>query len=225
MSTLAESRKAAKAARREESSGAGPTLDGWVAPDNPGATARFGLFGEVLTTGLLVTLVGLLIVTLPVGLAAGVRHLRRFVAAEDSRTALFWADVRRGLVGGAVVGVVSVAIGVVLAIDIALARSGALPGGAAIEVIGWVGLAALAVTLLMAAAVWTPELGWRGAVRSVPGAVRSDIAGTLYVVATAAFVVVTTWALIPLFIPAIGCATLALVAIPARRRGRGREQK
>lgn len=213
-----ESRRAAKAARREESSGAGPTRDGWEAPANPGATARFGLFGEVLTTGLLVTLVGLAIVTLPVGLAAGIRHLRRFVAADDSRTALFWADVRRGLAGGAVVGAASALIGAVLAIDIVLARSGALPGGGAVEVVGWAGLGILAVAVFTAAAAWTPEAGWLTAVRAVPSAVRADAVGTLYVAATAVFVGVTTWALAPLFIPAIGCAALALVAIPARRR-------
>jgi hypothetical protein len=57
-------------------------------------------------------------------------------------------------------------------------------------------------------------------VRAIPAAVRADVAGALYVVATAVFVGVATWALIPLFIPAIGCAALAVVAIPARARGR-----
>jgi hypothetical protein len=51
----------------------------------------------------------------------------------------------------------------------------------------------------------------------VPARVGGDIVGALYVAATAGFVVVTTWALVPLFIPAIGCACLAAVAIPARR--------
>lgn len=218
MSTTAQSRRAAKAALREERSGAGPTQDGWQLPANPGATGRFALFGEVLTTGLLVTLVGMAVVTLPIAIAAGVRHLRRFVAAEDSRTALFWADVRSGLVGGALVGLIAGAAGGVLVIDIVLARTGALPAGGAIEVVGWVGIGVVATALLMTTAAWSPASGWLVAARGLPRAVAADAVGALYVGATALFVAVTTWALVPLFVPAIGCAALALMAIPARRR-------
>jgi hypothetical protein len=217
---MARSRKAERAARRAERSGAGPVREGYDPGRNPGAVSAFGLLGEVMMTGLLVTIVGLLVVTLPAGLAAGIRHLRRFVAAEDSRPALFWADVRAGILPGTVVGVIAAGIAAVLGLDILLASGGALPGGEIIAVVGWVGLALLATAVLLAAGAWRPEHGWRGAVRAIPAAVRADVAGALYVVATAVFVGVATWALIPLFIPAIGCAALAVVAIPARARGR-----
>ena len=105
-------------------------------------------------------------------------------------------------------------------LDIDLAGSGALPGGIAIAVVGWVGLAAVAVTLLAAAGAWTPGAGWRTAVRGVPAALRADVAGALFLVATAVFVGVVTWVLVPLVIPALGCAALAVVAIPERRRRR-----
>src|SRR5690606_16577061 len=187
---------------------------------NPGATTRFALFGEVLQTGLLVTLVGLAVITLPVGLAAGIRHLRRFVAAEDSRAALFWTDVRRGLPGGALVGAVAAIVAGVLVTDILLARSGALPGGALVECVGWAGLVAVAVAVQLACAQWRPEDGWMPAVRGIPGAMRTDAVGTLYLAAAAVFVGVATWALPPLFLPAIGCVALAVVAVPARRRRR-----
>ena len=42
-------------------------------------------------------------------------------------------------------------------LDIDLAGSGALPGGMAVAAVGWVGLAAVAVTLLAAAAPGLPE--------------------------------------------------------------------
>lgn len=211
-------RRAVRAAVRADRAGSGPTVEDRPRLRNPGAAGRFALLGEVLVTGLLVSIVSLGVVTLPAALAAGVRHLRRYAAAEDSRIALFWADVRAAVLPGAVVGLVALVATLVLVLDIDLARSGFLPGGILIEVVGWVGLAAVAAALLLAAGAWSPELGWRVAVRAVPAAARTDIVGVLYLVATAAFVVITTWALPPLFIAAIGCAALAVVAIPERAR-------
>jgi len=206
------------AARRDALSGAGPT--GEEPARNPGARGGVALFGEVLTAGLLITLVGLAVATLPAALAAGIRHLRRYVAAEDSRLALFWADVRAAIVPGLAVGAVSAVIAGVLVFDILLARTGALPGGIVIEIVGWILAGVLAVALLSTAGAWTPERGWLGALRTVPAALRDDVPGALYLAATAVFVGVAVWALVPLFIPAIGCAALAVVAIPERRRAR-----
>lgn len=211
-------RREERAARRRDLDGTGPTVDERPPARFPGASARFALFGEVLLTGLLITVVGLAIVTLPAGLAAGIRHLRRFVAAEDSRIALFWGDVRRALLPGALVGVGALTLSLILLLDIDLARSGFLPGGAVVELVGWAGLALIALVLLAAAGAWTPERGWRGALGAVPALVRTDLTGTLYLIATAGFVGVVTWALVPLFVPAIGCAALAVVAVPTRRR-------
>lgn len=214
-------RTSAKAAAREARSGAGPTAPGFVPAANPGATARFGLFGEVLTVGLLIAVVSLGIVTLPIALAAGIRHLRRFVAAEGSQTALFWEDIRVGILPSLVVGVPAMLIGAVLTVDVVLAGSGMLPAGEVVGVVGWAGLVALATALLLAAGAWSPSRGWVAAVRAVPAIVRADAAGAAFIAAAAVFVGVVTWALIPLFIPGVGCAALAVVAVPVRRRRRG----
>lgn len=218
MSVLSGDRRAQRAAKREARSGAGPTVSGIEPGVNPGATAKFGLFGEVLTIGLLMSIVALGVVTLPVALAAGIRHLRRFVAADDSRAALFWEDVRAGILPSLVVGVPAVLIAAVLTADVVLAGSGALPGGQVIAVVGWAGLLALAVTVLTAAGEWSPSRGWIDAVRAVPGVIRADAVGAAYIAAAAVFTGVVTWALAPLFIAGIGCAALAVVAVPARRR-------
>ncbi|WP_372967771.1 hypothetical protein [Microbacterium sp.] len=215
---MSEERRARRAATREARSGAGPTVSGVEPGVNPGASAKFGLFGEVLTIGLMMTVVALGVVTLPIALAAGIRHLRRFVAAEDSRAGLFWEDVRAGILPSLVVGVPAAVIAAVLTIDIVVAGSGALPGGQAIAVVGWAGLLVLCVALLAAAGAWSPALGWIGAVRAVPSIVRADAAGAAYLAAAAVFTGVVTWALAPLFIAGIGCAALAVVAVPARRR-------
>lgn len=207
-----------RAAVRADRDGSGPTLEERPAGRFPGAATKFALFGEVLMVGLLVALVGIVVVTLPAALAAGGRHLRRHLAGDDSAMTLFWQDVRRALPGGAVVGLVATAATGLLLLDVDLARSGFLPGGPVVEAVGWAGLAAVSVAVLTAAGTWTPETGWGVAVRGIPRAVAGDVAGALYLVATAGFVVVVTWALFPLLLPALGLAALAVVAIPARRR-------
>ncbi|MFI8632727.1 hypothetical protein ACIGEP_09045 [Microbacterium sp. NPDC077663] len=218
MAGIRSARRAERAAVRADRSGSGPVLEERPPVRFPGAAAKFALFGEVLVVGLLVLLVAALIVTLPVALAAGIRHLGRFIAAEDSRLGLFWRDVRAGIAGGSVVGLVAVVIAAVLGVDILLARTGTLPGGVVVEAVGWAGLAALSVALLVAAGAWGPVSGWREAVRSIPGIVRDDVRGLAFYVAAVALVVILTWMLPPLLPAALGCAVLAVVAVPHRRR-------
>jgi hypothetical protein len=215
------SRREERALLRRERDGSGPAREGEVPEHNAGATGRFAFLGEVLMTGLLVTLVSIPVITLPVGLAAGIRHLRRVVAAEDSRSRLFWRDVRAALPGAAF-GLVVLVLSLVLLLDIDLSRTGMLPGGVVVEVVGWAGLAAVSLALLAAASSWTPEKGWRAALRAVPALVRADVVGAAYLVMAAGFVVVVTWALPPLLLPALGCAALAVVAIPSRPGAQGR---
>ncbi len=215
------SRATDRAARRAALSGSGPTDD--VATPQarfPGARSAFGLLGEVLLVGILVALVSLPVVTIPAALAAGVRHLRRFLRAEESGLDWFWRDVRAALVGGIGIGAASAVLAVVLVLDIDLASTGLLPGGPVVGIIGWAGLGALAVGLFTAAGRWTPELGWLGALRAVPAALRADPAGAGYLLATAVFAGVVTWQLAPLIVPALGCVALAIVAVPERPRGR-----
>jgi hypothetical protein len=218
--TALMSRREEKAARRADLSGAGPVLEERAPRRFPGATGAFALFGEVLLTGLLITVGGLLLITFPAALAAGIRHLRRYLNAEASPQRRFWQDYLKALPGGLVIGVVGLALVLLLVLDIDLANSGALPGGIAISAVGWLGLAAVAVTLLGSAGAWDPITGWRAAVSGVPTALRADGTGALFLVATAVFVCVLTWVLVPLVIPALGCAALAVIAIPARRRRR-----
>jgi hypothetical protein len=218
MAAMMLSRREEKAARRADLSGAGPVRGDREPLRFPGVAGGFAFFGEVLTVGLLVAAGGILLVTLPASLAAGVRHLRRYLNAEASPQRRFWRDYLAALPGGTAVGSVALLLVVLLALDIDLANSGALPGGAAVGVVGWAGLAMAAIVLLLAAGLWTPETTWRAALRAVPGAVTADLRGALFLAAAAALVCVLTWVLVPLVIPALGCAVLAVIAVPARRR-------
>ena len=210
-------RRQLRAARRADRDGSGPTLEEREAARYPGATGAFALFGEVLLTGLLVTIASLPVITLPAALAAGVRHIRRYLNAEQSHARQFWTDYRHALPGGLAVGAVTALIAGILIADIFLANTGALPGGAAIGIIGWAGLTLAGTALLAAAGAWAPGSGWMPAVRGIPAALAGDPVGTLYLAATVVFTGVVTWMLIPLVIAALGCAATAVVAIPARR--------
>jgi hypothetical protein len=213
-------RRELRAAKRADATGSGPTLEERAPARFPGATGAFALFGEVLLTGVLVTIAGIAVVTLPAALAAGIRHLRRYLNAEASPVRFFWRDVRSALPGGLLVGLAGVLLAGLLLLDIDLAGSGMLPGGHGIAIIGWAGLVLAAVVLLAAAGAWSPERGWRAALSSVPATLRGDLRGGLFLAATAAFVGIATWMLVPLIVPALGCAALAVVAIPERRRAR-----
>lgn len=214
-------RRQLRAARRAEASGAGPTLGDHVPARYPGAKGVFALFGEVLWTGLLITIAALPIITLPAALAAGIRHLRRYIAAEQSHTRAFWQDWRLALLpGGLIAGVITAAAAIVLALDVIVAQSGALPGGPAVALIGWAGLVALGTALLLTASAWTPETGWRTAIRGIPRTAGADPAGTAYLAIAAILVGVLTWMLAPLILAGLGCAAFAAVAVPARQRRR-----
>src|SRR4051812_45311623 len=156
-------RRELRAAKRADASGSGPTLEERAPARFPGATGAFALFGEVLLTGLLVTIAGIAVITLPAALAAGIRHLRRYLHAEASPVRFFWRDVRSALPGGLLVGLAAAVLTGLLLLDVDLAASGMLPGGSAIAVIGWTGLVLAAVALLSAAGAWSPERGWRTA--------------------------------------------------------------
>ena len=53
----------------------------------------------------------------------------------------------------------------------------------------------------------------------VEAQLRGDLGGAAYLATTAAFVGICTWVLPALVVPALGCAALAVVAIPGRPRG------
>lgn len=216
--TIASSRKRQRAERAQATSGAGPTAaeaGAW-----PGAKQRFALFGEVMLAGIVVLLLSLPLVTIPLAIAIGRRHLLRFLRAEGSQFALIGLDLRAGFVGGVGIGCAWLGATAVLLMDVLLVASGALPGGIAVGAVAVALLAALTVLMLWSAAAWTPAAGWRPAVRSGWTLLRSDLVGSAYLLVAGGMVVLLTWMLPPLIIPAFGCLAFAVVVVPARRAAR-----
>jgi len=215
MTVATSFRSASRKARAQAASGFGPTTasaGAW-----PGAKQKFALFGEVLLTGIIVVLVSIPIVTIPLAVAVGQRHLMRFLRADGSQLSLVAGDVREGFIGGVGIGCAWLAATGILLMDLLLVASGALPGGVAVGALAVVLLAGLTVLMLWVAASWTPVLGWRGAVRGGFASLRTDVVGSAYLLVGAALVVLFTWMLPPLIIPALGCVCFAVAVISTRR--------
>ncbi len=215
------SRREEKAARRADLSGAGPVREEREPLRFPGVTGGFALFGEVLMVGLLVAAGGILLVTLPAALAAGIRHLRRYLNAEASPQRQFWRDYLEALPGGLGVGFVGLVLVLLLVLDIDLANSGALPGGTAVALVGWVGprrRRRRAPRRRRARGAPKHRLADAPCAQRAGGHVAADSDRSALPRRRRGFVCVLTWVLVPLVIPALGCAALAVVAVPARRR-------
>jgi hypothetical protein len=217
--SLRDERRAERAARRDERTGAGPAREDHDPGRLPGATAKFALFGEVLFTGLLVTVLSLPLLTIPLAFAAGVRHLRRFLRGDSSTLALVGKDFApRILLRSLPAGLAFLVVVAALTADLVLGYGGAVPGSGAVVVVGWVGLALVACTLLTAARRYDPDRGWLDAVRGCGAEWRADPASVLYLLAGVVFAGVVGWQLLPLVVPGIGCLVLAVVALPERPR-------
>jgi len=183
----------------------------------PGAAQKFALFGEVLWIGALMAVVCLPVITWPAAVAAGSAHLRRFLAAEATPASAFFRDAVRALPGALGLGAATTALGIVLALDLALLADGSLPGGAAVTaILAAVGLIALVLSAL-AASLWAPGDPWLGLVRIAPRVARADASGTVYIVVALALAATIVWQFLPLVIPVLGMLAFALVAIGERR--------
>ncbi|TCL82618.1 MULTISPECIES: hypothetical protein [unclassified Rathayibacter] len=204
--------RASRAQREARAAAADGTALRW-----PGAANRFALFAEVLFTGLLVTILALPLVTLPLALAVGARHLRRFVLDEPSslRTAL--AEARAGVLRSLPVGLALLALTAVLGLDLLVASTGALPGATAVAVVCAALLAAALVVVLTASALWLPDSRWVPLLGEAATLAVRDLRGSGALLVALVLAAVVTWQLAPLVVPALGCTVFAALAVRLSR--------
>jgi hypothetical protein len=186
-------------------------------------TAGFGLFGEVVITGVLVGLLTVPVVTALPALAAGTAHLRRHLSGESVRV----ADALRDFVAAwrALWRLALAFSGAALLLlwNLSQGQAGALPGSGGVVAVSLLLLAAWAVLLLRTAAVWRPEAASAGPelLRSTAGLLVRDPAGSLLLAFACGMCGVFVWMLAPLALLVGGLLALATVAIEARYAGRG----
>ncbi|MDY0912999.1 hypothetical protein [Rathayibacter festucae] len=204
--------RASRAQREARAAAADGTALRW-----PGAANRFALFAEVLFTGLLVTILALPLVTLPLALAVGARHLRRFVLDEPSSLRSALAEARAGVLRSLPVGLALLALTAVLGLDLLVASTGALPGATAVAVVCGALLAAALVVVLTASALWVPESRWVPLLREAAMLAVRDLRGSGALLVALVLAAVVTWQLAPLVVPALGCTVFAALAVRLSR--------
>ncbi|WP_432104158.1 hypothetical protein [Streptomyces sp. bgisy091] len=185
--------------------------------------AAVALLSEVLLTGVLTTIGSLLVVTAVPSLATGVAHIRRQAAGLDTGVGRFarewWAAVRDlwllGLAGFAVVGL--------LAFDLLIVASGALPGSRLVALMVGVSAALAAVVLLRTAGAWSDRTGRpasatvRELLTEATSATRDDLTGSVLLIVAVVLCSTFVWMLPPLLLLVGGLLALAVVGVEARR--------
>ncbi|MET9505208.1 hypothetical protein ABZY42_26410 [Streptomyces sp. NPDC006622] len=180
---------------------------------------RFAVFAECLLTGVWIAVACLGVVTYPAAFAAGARHLRRRTTHRVSGLREFVVDFRAAVRGGWAVGLAGWAAVGAVRVDVLAARSG-LPGGPLVGAVGILALIGLAVALLRAAALWTPDSTWRVLLADAGRRTVLDPAGSFLVVCGLAVVTLSALFVAPLAVPVLGAVAGAAVAVEERHRRR-----
>lgn len=178
---------------------------------------RLDLLGQMLLVGAVVLALSLPVVTAVPALAAGTRHLRRWVDgyADPLRTVAL--DTVRALRGWWPVALAVPALALLIAYDVWLARTGALPGGTAVLVVTALVAAVVVAVLLRACGLWEPGTTPRATLREAARLSADDLGGSVLLVAAAGLCAVMVWMLLPLLVVIGGLLALAVVAVERRR--------
>lgn len=177
---------------------------------------RFGLFAECLLTGLWFVLAALPLVTVLPAFAAACGHLRRHLAQERSTWRDFAAEVVTATRTGWLASLLWWGGLALFAFDLAVVRSGALPGDALVGGVAVVGMLAVVVVGLRSAAAWRAGHRWSDTVRGAARRCVTDLGGSLLLAGGLAVVAVVAWQLPPLVVPTLGCLAAAAVAVERR---------
>ncbi|BBJ39650.1 hypothetical protein SSPO_023680 [Streptomyces antimycoticus] len=183
-------------------------------------TLRFALFAECLLTGVWMVLVALPVITLLPAFAAGCAHLRRHLDGERSTWRDFLTGLREATRSGWRFSLLWWAALALLAFDLRVARTGALPGGPALIAVSVAGLLAVLVLGLRTATVRRPGTAWPAAARTaLRQGLAADPGGSLLLIGGLAVLSVAAWQMLPLIAPAAGALAGCAVAVERRARG------
>ncbi|MBD3006520.1 DUF624 domain-containing protein [Streptomyces sp. 5-10] len=199
---------------------AGPEAGGGAAVRRPArGRLRFALFAECLLTGVWVVLAALPVITLLPAFAAGCAHLSRHLDGERSTWRDFLAGLREATRSGWRFSLLWWAALALLAFDLRVARSGALPGGPALIAVSVAGLLAVVVLGLRTAASRRPGTAWAAAARTAARqGLAVDPGGSLLLIGGLAVLAVAAWQMLPLIAPAAGALAGCAVAVERRAR-------
>lgn len=186
----------------------------------PGSFGKFALFAEVLLTGVYIAVLSIPVVTALPALTAGVRHLRRFVAGEADAISMVWADFKAACSGVWFVALGSLAGLFLVVLNLWASSTGALPGGALVGLVSAAFGLVLVVGLLRAAGEWEPGARWVTLVASGVRTISSETGGSALLLSGAIMAGVLVWMLKPLALVVGGLVAFAVLAVRRREAGR-----
>jgi hypothetical protein len=179
--------------------------------------ARIALFAEVLLTGGVLAILSIPVVTVVPALAGGAVHLRRHLDGRPDSLRDLLRHVGVALRALWPLGLVVPALLLLLAFDLWLVGTGALPGGAVVGVGVAVVAAAVVVLVLRLAATWAAGSPVGRSVREAGRVSAADLSGSLLLLAAVAVVGVVVWMFVPFLFVAPGLLAFAAVAVEQRR--------
>ncbi|WP_146900683.1 hypothetical protein [Cellulomonas aerilata] len=181
-----------------------------------GGTTRLSLFGEVGLVGVVVAVLSLPVVTAVPALAAGTLHLRRHLSGEAASLGRLLRSVGPALRDLWALALLVPFVLTVAAVNLWLVAGTSLAGGAVIGAVSVaVGLVAVVVTL-RTAGTWHPGAGGPGAVLAAAHRARRDVPGSVLLLLAAALCVALVWALEAFALLVGGLLALAAVTVEHR---------
>jgi hypothetical protein len=176
---------------------------------------RFTLFGEVLLTGVLVTLASLGLVTALPAAIAGAGHLRRHIDGEGGGRNAVTANFRAAFTRLPAVSIGLPVFTAVLAWNLTAGRQ----AGTAAYLAGLIVAAVTAITVVRLAGSWSPAQppGSAHALRAALRHTATDPVGSALIAGALAGTATVAWMLPPLAIVAPGLLLLASLAVHRRR--------
>ncbi|WP_369394310.1 hypothetical protein AB5J72_47260 [Streptomyces sp. CG1] len=191
-------------------------------PREPGELfgPRMTLFADTLSVGLATAVACLPLLTAPAALSTACAVLRGAGEGRPATAGRYASLLRRRLgLGDLAAGAVTLAVLLLCAADLALARTG-LPGGPLFAVAAAAVTAGAAMVGLRACARPESLTDWRAAVRAATGDTAGDLGGTGLILLALTTAAAGAWALPPLAFLAPGPLALALTAVDVRHAGR-----
>jgi hypothetical protein len=181
-----------------------------------GGTTRLSLFGEVGMVGVVVTVLSLAVVTAVPALAAGALHLRRHLSGEGDSLGRLLRGFGPALRDLWAVGVALPVVLLITGWNLWLVASAPLAGGAVIGVVSAaVGAVALVVTL-RTVGTWYPGAGGLDAVRAAALRSRRDVPGSALLLVAVMLCGVLVWMLEAFVLLIGGLLAMAAVAVEHR---------
>jgi len=175
-----------------------------------GSTRGLPLFAEAVYAGAVVCVIGVAVVTVPLGIWVGARHIRRFLRSERSGLAEMGADIKRGFRALTALGSVLLVAVCASAMSAFLAGVAEVPGARLIALANGIVIFVEVVTATVMASAWLPGVSWKSAVTrlAVPKLLRSCLWCGIAVICT----LFMAWQLLPLLIAGAGLISLAAAA-------------